>query len=219
MRLSHNKSQYSHTTKNVKFASETSFAVMQNSPMTENYARTRIANWLKEALKETGISQAELSLEVQKRHVNLDQTKISRITNLERGMSAEELLACADVLRVPLPTIGTAQPQYLASDDAPSEQEGFQQDLSELALQITRELEKTEYSGDMPDDTYIEASALLYNMLRSTGAWYPHLFEASKKMMSKVKKERDLSDLSFTDYVKSVAIYYRTLTSAEENAT
>lgn len=192
---------------------------MQNSLMSENYARTRIADWLKSALEESDISQADLAREVQKRQINLDQSKISRIINQGRGMSAEELLATAEVLKVPLPTIGAAQPEFLANDNSEAALTGFHPDLSELALEITKDLEKEEHGGEIEPDVYIEASALLYNMLKSSGAWHPQLFDIAKKMMARVKHQRNLSELSFLDYVKSVAIYYRTLSNAEKNST
>ncbi|WP_282046268.1 helix-turn-helix domain-containing protein [Roseibium album] len=187
--------------------------------MNEIDARTRIANWLKEALDATSITQDDLAREIKKRHINLDQSKISRIINKGRGMSAEELLATAEILKVPLPTIGTSKPLLLASDAVGDEPTGFHPELSELALEITKDLEKNEHDGDLKDEDYIQASALIYNMLRSAGAWHPKLFQESKKLMAQVKRDRGLSNLPFTDYVKSVAIYYQTLARAEKSST
>lgn len=219
MRISHFKSQVSHVKKNEILGSAFQNRIMQNSPMNEIDARTRIAAWLKESLDATGITQDDLAREIKKRQINLDQSKISRIINRTRGMSAEELLATADILKVPLPTIGTSRPLLLASDASGEEPKGFHPELSELALEITKDLEKNEHDGDLEDEVYIQASALIYNMLRSTGAWHPKLFDESKKLMAQVKKDRALVNLPFTDYVKSVAIYYQTLARAENSST
>ncbi|MEW4459466.1 helix-turn-helix transcriptional regulator [Roseibium algicola] len=219
MRLSHIDCQYPHFRNYENYGSAPVCENMQNSPMNEIDARTRIATWLKNALDETRLSQVDLAREIKKRQINLDQSKISRIINNDRGMSAEEMLAAAEILNVPLPTIGTTQPRFLASDGNEMTEEDFNPDLSDLALKITKELEESEFQGEMHPDTYIEASALIYNMLRGAGAWHPQLFAASRKMMAKVQKERNLTNLSFTDYVKSVAIYYRTLAQAEKNST
>lgn len=219
MRISHLNSQYSHSEKNEIIGSEIDPKCMQNSPMSETDARTQIANWLKEALDATSITQDDLAQEIKKRQINLDQSKISRIINKTRGMSAEEMLATADILKVPLPTIGTSQPMFLAADTSRADQKGFQPELSELALQITKDLEKNEHKGELNDEAYIQASALIYNMLRDTGSWYPNLFDESKKLMAQVRIDRNLSNLSFTDYVKSVAIYYQTLARAEKRST
>lgn len=187
--------------------------------MNEIDARTRIATWLKESLDATSITQDDLAREIKKRQINLDQSKVSRIINGTRGMSAEELLATADILNVPLPTIGTSKPLLLASDAVNDEHKGFHPELSELALEITKDLEKNECDGDLEDEVYIQASALIYNMLRGAGAWHPRLFDESKKLMAQVKKDRGLVNLPFTDYVKSVAIYYQTLARAEQSST
>jgi hypothetical protein len=94
----------------------------------------------------------------------------------------------------------------------------FEPDFSELSLQITKDLEQKEFGGDMPADDYIEASAIIYMMLKSTGKWDPEIWETSRKMMAKVKKDKDLTSMNFADYIKSTAIYYKTFVSSEANA-
>lgn len=219
MRYSQFKSQEKQQPKNEKLANETPPSNVQNDFMSEKFERERIARWLKSTLKEAKISQADFAREVQKRNINLDQSKISRIISQKRSMTAAELVATIEVLKSPLPTIGTDEPLYLAADSSEESLQGFHPDLSELALEITKNLEKNEHSGKVDDDVYIEASGLLYNMLRSVGAWYPDLFETSKKMLSQVKKDRKIDELPFIDHVKSIAIYYRTLAEAEKDQT
>lgn len=208
MRLSHNLSQDTCSESYSIFGGNGTGEPMQNSPMHEKDARAAIADWLRTALKDAKISQTELG-----RRMQLDQSKISKICSEDRGMSAAELYAAATALNVPLPSLG-----HISFADPPqNNSEGLQEDLSELALQITKELEKTHFSGDMPPEDYIEASAVLYAMLKSAGTWHPKLFKTSVEMVDKVKKAKEYEHSTFTDYVKSVALHYRTLISAENS--
>jgi transcriptional regulator with XRE-family HTH domain len=208
MRISHYLCQLGIAQKNENFATTASRAVMQNSPMQENVARTVIANWLKEALETTDVSQSELG-----RRINLDQSKISRIIKCERGMSATELLAVANALKVNVPSL-YGDPAFLTAADAEADG-SLEPDYSELSLMITQDLEQKEFGGNMPPEDYIETSAILYTMLKQTRAWHPDLFEAARSMMSKVKEDKKLTQMTFRDYIKSVVIYYKTFVEAE----
>lgn len=208
MRLSHNLCQGISIPIYSIFVGNGTGEPMQNSPMHEKDARAAIADWLRTALKDAKISQTELG-----RRMQLDQSKISKICSEDRGMSAAELYAAANALNVPLPSLG-----HVSFADPPQNTgEDLQEDLSELALQITKNLEKTHFSGDMPPEDYIEASAVLYAMLKSAGSWHPKLFKTSVEMVDKVKKAKEYEHSTFTDYVKSVALHYRTLVSAENS--
>ncbi|WP_395175783.1 helix-turn-helix domain-containing protein [Roseibium alexandrii] len=208
MRITHYFSQQASVKKNENFDTTVSREVMQNSPMQENVARTILADWLKESLQVTNVSQSELG-----RRINLTQSKISRIIAGDRGMSATELLAIANALNVPIPSpyADTAFP--LAVD---AEADGtLEPDYSELSLMITQDLEQREFDGDMPPDDYIETSAILYTMLKQTGAWHPELFNAARDMMARVKEDKKLTLMPFRDYVKSIVVYYKTFVEAE----
>lgn len=208
MRLFHNSCQQHITYKNEIFAATGSGRDMQNRHMQESDARIAIANWLKEALNETHVSQTELG-----RRINLDQSKISRIIKRDRAMSATELLAAASALKVPLPSI---EPGSVAMHSAEAVADpDLEPDLSELALMITKDLEQKDFDGNMPPDNYIDTSAIIYTMLKTVGTWHPDLWQAAHKMMKQVKHDKQLTSITYRDYIKSIVVYYKTFVEAE----
>ncbi len=169
-----------------------------------------VSNWLQNALETAKVSQSELG----RRMTTLDQPKISQILRHKRAMTAPEMIEVAMALKVPLPPISTVFPENDIQPLTQTEGGAFNEDLSELSLKLLRDLEESKFEGATAEEEYIEAAAIFYAMLKRSNQWNPDLYKVAVDMVDRVNTEKENQNKPFTDYVKSVAICYRTLIGA-----
>lgn len=188
------------------FQTDAKIRIVQNSPMGKKDYSEIVLDWLANAMDEGKVSQSELG----RRTPSLDQPKISQIVRRKRELSAAELLEIAIALNVGLPTLDDQ-----AANDA-EDNPATQDDLSQLAVDAVKKLAVAKFHGDITDESYIEATAIVLAALMQTGKWNPKVFEAASEIVTKISGEREEGEFSFKEYIKSVAISYVKMVGAKE---